>query len=126
VAAYLEDMPRYFARADLLVSRAGATTAAEIIAARKAAILIPFAGASEDHQTLNARELEAVGGAEVLLESRLTPGFLAQRILHYLEAPGDLETMERNLDSLATPNAAADIARLCLDLIATSPRETHP
>jgi len=126
VAAYFDDMPGRFAAADLLVSRAGATTTAEITAARKAAILVPFAGASEDHQTRNARALETAGGAEVIPESRLTPEVLAGRILHYLGHPGELEAMERSLQALDTPDAGDDIARLCLELMGGGPEEARP
>jgi UDP-N-acetylglucosamine transferase subunit ALG13 len=69
VAAYFPGMAAYFGRADLVVCRAGATTLAELIAARKAALLVPFAGAADDHQTANARELGAAGGAVVLAEA---------------------------------------------------------
>ncbi len=126
VAAYLMDMPRYFAQADLTVSRAGATTLAETIAARKAAILVPFAGASEDHQTRNAHELEAAAAADVIPESRLTPEVLARRILHYLGHPEELDAMERNLIAFGSENAAEKIARLCLDLLTEKAQEKRP
>ena len=125
VAAYLMDMPRYFAKADLTVSRAGATTLAETIAARKASILVPFAGASEDHQTRNARELEAAAAAEVIPESRLTPEVLAGRIVHYLDHPGELDAMERNLAAFGTENAAENIACLCIDLMSDRSQENR-
>jgi len=121
--AYIPDMPGAFAGADLIISRAGATTLAEIIAARKAAILVPFAGASEDHQTLNARELEKVGGAEVIPEARLTPGVLADRIIHFLDHPNELEAMEQNLLALRVENTADKIAALCFSLMGDA-RET--
>lgn len=125
-AAYISDMAGAFGRADLVVSRAGATTLAEIIAARKAAILVPFAGAAEDHQTRNARELEAVGGAEVLAESRLTPEILAGRLFHYLNSPAELEAMQKNLLALRIENPAAKIAGLCLSLMGEGTQEQRP
>ena len=88
VGAYFPDMAAYFGRADLVVCRAGATTLAELIAARRAAILVPFAGAAEDHQTLNARELAAVGGAVVIPEAEATAASLAARILRSSTTPG--------------------------------------
>jgi len=117
VAAYISDMPVAFGRADLVVSRAGATTLAELMAARKAAILVPFAGASEDHQTRNARELEALGGAEVIPELRLTPEALAGRLFHYMNSPSDIGAMEKNLAALGIENPAGKIAGLCLSLM---------
>ena len=124
VAAYFPGMAAYFGRADLIVSRAGATTLAEIIAARRAALLVPFAGASEDHQSANARELEAAGAAEVLPEDKATPENLAARILHYLDHAGELEAMERNLGRLQFPGPAGRIAELCLSLMKPAPKET--
>jgi UDP-N-acetylglucosamine--N-acetylmuramyl-(pentapeptide) pyrophosphoryl-undecaprenol N-acetylglucosamine transferase len=123
VAPYISDMAGAFAGADLILSRAGATTLAEIIAARKAALLVPFAGAAEDHQTRNARELERVGGADVLPEERLTPEVLAGRLFHYLNHPGELDAMERNLLALRAENPAEKIASLCLSLMGTRAQE---
>jgi UDP-N-acetylglucosamine--N-acetylmuramyl-(pentapeptide) pyrophosphoryl-undecaprenol N-acetylglucosamine transferase len=117
VVPYITDMPGAFGRADLVVSRAGATTLAELMAARKAAVLVPFAGAAEDHQTRNARELEALGGAEVIPEIRLTPEALAGRLFHYLNSPADIRAMEKNLAALGIENPAAKIAGLCLSLM---------
>ena len=124
VAAYFPGMAAYFGRADLIVSRAGATTLAEIIAARRAALLVPFAGASDDHQSANARELEAAGAAEVLPEDKTTPETLAARILHYLDHTGELEAMERNLARLQAGDPAGRIAELCLSLMKPAPKET--
>jgi UDP-N-acetylglucosamine--N-acetylmuramyl-(pentapeptide) pyrophosphoryl-undecaprenol N-acetylglucosamine transferase len=87
------------------------------MAARKAAVLVPFAGAAEDHQTRNARELEALGGAEVIPEIRLTPEALAGRLFHYLNSPADIRAMEKNLAALEIENPAAKIAGLCLSLM---------
>ena len=123
VAAYFPDMAGYFGRADLVICRAGATTLAELIAARKAAILVPFAGASEDHQTLNARQLEAVGGAEVIPEDQAAPEILASRILHYLDRTEELDAMERKLAALRPEDPAGRIAGLCLSLMAGTPKE---
>lgn len=123
VAAYIPDMPAYFGRADLVVCRAGATTLAELIAARKAAILVPFAGAAEDHQTVNARELGSVGAAVVLSEAEATAGALAARILRFLDRPGDLDGMERSAARLQPEDPAGRIAALCLSLMKRPPKE---
>jgi len=126
VAAYFPDMAARFGRADLVVCRAGATTLAELIAARKTAILVPFAGASEDHQTANARELEAVGGAVVLPEAGATAEALAGLVLGFLERPGELGTMERNVARLQVEDPAGRIAALCLSLMRPGRKETAP
>jgi UDP-N-acetylglucosamine--N-acetylmuramyl-(pentapeptide) pyrophosphoryl-undecaprenol N-acetylglucosamine transferase len=124
VAAYLPDMAAYFGRADLVVCRAGATTLAELIAARRAAILVPFAGAAEDHQTLNARELASVGGAVVVSETEATAAALAARILGFLDRPEEIDAMERNVARLQVEDPAGRIAALCLALMKHSPKET--
>ena len=123
VAAYIPDMPAYFGRADLVVCRAGATTLAELIAARKAAILVPFAGAAEDHQTVNARELGAAGAAVVLTEAEATPAALAARILRFADNPGEIEALERNIAGLQPEDPAGLIARLCLSLLKRPAKE---
>ncbi|MBM3305420.1 MAG: undecaprenyldiphospho-muramoylpentapeptide beta-N-acetylglucosaminyltransferase [Candidatus Aminicenantes bacterium] len=123
VAAYFPGMAARFGRADLVVCRAGATTLAELIAARKAAVLVPFAGASEDHQTANARELESAGAAEVIPEDRATAGALASRILHFLDRPDEIEAMERKLAGLRPDDPAGRIAGLCLALMAAGLKE---
>jgi len=117
VAPFLSDMADRAASADLVICRAGATTIAELIAARRAAILIPFAGATDDHQTANARELERAGGAEVLPEAEATAERLAEKISRYLDHRGQLDAMEQALRPLATTDAADRIADLCFELI---------
>jgi UDP-N-acetylglucosamine--N-acetylmuramyl-(pentapeptide) pyrophosphoryl-undecaprenol N-acetylglucosamine transferase len=117
VAAYFPGMAAQFGRADLVICRAGATTLAELIAARKAAVLIPFAGAADDHQTANAREAEAVGGAVVLTEAEAAPEVLAGRILRALAHPEDLTAMERAIGRLQAEDPAGRIAALCFELM---------
>ena len=79
VVAFLDDMERRFAEADLVLSRSGATTCAELTVAGKAALLVPFALAADDHQRTNARALEAAGAARVLEEKDLSGESLARR-----------------------------------------------
>jgi len=117
IEAFIEDMPAAFAAADLVVGRAGATTCAELAAARRAAILVPFAGAADDHQAGNAAELARVGGAEVILESEWTPKLFARRILYYLARRERLTAMEEGLAALRTEGAAARIADRALAMM---------
>jgi UDP-N-acetylglucosamine--N-acetylmuramyl-(pentapeptide) pyrophosphoryl-undecaprenol N-acetylglucosamine transferase len=124
VAAYFPGMAACFGRADLVICRAGATTLAELIAARKASILVPFAGAADDHQTANARELEAVGGAVVIPESAAAPEALAGRILGFLDRPDELDAMERSVGRLQVDDPAGRIASLCLELMKRPAKET--
>jgi UDP-N-acetylglucosamine--N-acetylmuramyl-(pentapeptide) pyrophosphoryl-undecaprenol N-acetylglucosamine transferase len=123
VEAYFEDMPARFGAADLIVCRAGATTCAELIAARKAAILVPFAGAAEGHQAANAEALQAAGAAEVIGEPELTPLRLAERLRWYLSHPDALTAMEDRLAPLGRPDAARRIGELCLELLARGSKE---
>jgi UDP-N-acetylglucosamine--N-acetylmuramyl-(pentapeptide) pyrophosphoryl-undecaprenol N-acetylglucosamine transferase len=117
VEPFIDDMPAAFAAADLVVSRAGATTCAELVASRRVSILVPFARAADDHQTQNAAELSRVGGTEVIAESEWTPKLFAQRILFFLTHPDRLAAMEDGLATLRTEGAADKIAALALDLI---------
>ena len=77
---YIEDMGAKLGDAHLVIGRAGASTIAELTAAGRPAILIPFAAATDDHQTANAREMTAAGGARSIQESAFTPDVLARQI----------------------------------------------
>jgi UDP-N-acetylglucosamine--N-acetylmuramyl-(pentapeptide) pyrophosphoryl-undecaprenol N-acetylglucosamine transferase len=89
---YLHEMKEAFDAADVLVSRAGATILAEIAVCRKPAILIPFPFATDNHQEKNARVLENLGAARVLLDRDLDGGSLA-KCLEDIRSAGVLETM---------------------------------
>lgn len=123
VEAYFDDLPSRFGRADLVICRAGATTCAELIAAGRASLLVPFAGASENHQAQNAAALEKTGGADVLTESDFTPIRLAGRIRRFLSHPEALTAMEKALAVLKKPRADRNIADLCLTLMAGGSRD---
>jgi len=117
VADFFHDMAARFERADLIVGRAGATTIAELIVARRAAILVPFAAAADDHQAKNAGELARVGAAEVILEKDLSPEHLAGRIGFYIEHRDKLAEMAARLAVLRTERPADRIADLCFELM---------
>jgi UDP-N-acetylglucosamine--N-acetylmuramyl-(pentapeptide) pyrophosphoryl-undecaprenol N-acetylglucosamine transferase len=112
VVAFLDDMEARFAQADLVLSRSGATTCAELTAAGKASVLVPFALATDDHQRINARALESAGAAVMVEERDLGGESLARAVLSVLESPQRLEAMERAARSLARPDAAARVADL--------------
>lgn len=116
VHAFIENVPDSFARADLIVSRAGANTVAEVAAAGKAALLIPFPGATDQHQLENARALERVGAARLLPQSELTPERLQNEVWNLLDAPARLTEMEQCARRLARPDAAVRIADLVNEL----------
>jgi UDP-N-acetylglucosamine--N-acetylmuramyl-(pentapeptide) pyrophosphoryl-undecaprenol N-acetylglucosamine transferase len=117
VAPFFENMAELFEQADLCLCRAGATTIAELIAARKAAILVPFAQAADNHQLRNARELERLRAAEVVTEAELGPELLASRLRTFLDDRGKAGRLAANLEPLRTESAADDIVALCLDMM---------
>ena len=112
VHAFIDDMPGKLAQADLVVSRAGATAVTELAAAGRAAVLIPFPGATDQHQLENARALERAGAARVIVQRELTPQKLAQEILDLMVQRETLERMETCVRQFARPDAAARIADL--------------
>ena len=112
VHTFIEDMPGAFAKADLVVSRAGATAVAELAAAGKAALLIPFPAATDQHQLANSRTFERAGAARILLQAELSPERLMREIHELLSNPARLTRMERAARSLARPDATARIADL--------------
>ena len=112
VRTFIEDMPWALAQADLVVSRAGATAVAEFVAAGKAALLIPFPAATDQHQLENARVLEQAGAARVIEQKDLTPQCLVAAILEMLQDAAKLTRMEQCARQLAKPDAAARIADL--------------
>jgi UDP-N-acetylglucosamine--N-acetylmuramyl-(pentapeptide) pyrophosphoryl-undecaprenol N-acetylglucosamine transferase len=112
VTPYLVDMERRFAEADLVVSRSGATTCAELQAAGKAAVLVPFARAAEDHQRQNAKAMEAKGAALVLEEKDLSGESLARAISGLLDDRGRLAAMGVAARRMSRSDAAAKVADL--------------
>src|ERR1700737_5664256 len=109
VVAYLDPIVDEIAAADLVVSRAGAMTIGELAAIGRAAILVPFAAATNNHQELNARVVERAGGAVVLTESQLTPERLAMTISEILGDPARVARMGAAARSLAAPEATNKI-----------------
>lgn len=114
--AFIDDVPGEFARADLVISRAGANAVAELAAAGKASLLIPFPGATDQHQMENARALERAGAARILPQAELAPERLLREVWSLLDAPERLREMEINARRLARPDAAARIADLIEEL----------
>jgi UDP-N-acetylglucosamine--N-acetylmuramyl-(pentapeptide) pyrophosphoryl-undecaprenol N-acetylglucosamine transferase len=113
---FIDDMARAYADADLLVCRAGATTIAELTVCKKPAILVPFPYATDDHQTVNARSLQSAGAAIVIQERDLTGAGLAAE-LRRLEGDRErLRRMGRASGLLGRPEAAREIAEVCVSL----------
>jgi UDP-N-acetylglucosamine--N-acetylmuramyl-(pentapeptide) pyrophosphoryl-undecaprenol N-acetylglucosamine transferase len=109
---YIEDMPAKLADAHLVIGRAGASTVAELSAAGRPAILIPFAAATDDHQTANARELVNAGGARAISQASFTPDVLARQIEALAMDPVALNNAAARALSVGRPHAARDLADL--------------
>ena len=109
---YIEDMPRQARRRHLMIGRAGASTIAELTAAGRPAILIPFAAATDDHQTANAREMVKAGGARAIAQASFTPDVLARQIEALALDPVALNNAAGRALSVGRPHAARDLADL--------------
>ena len=107
VRSYIDNMMADFAAADLVICRAGATTTAELIAAGKASIMIPFPFAADDHQRKNAEALEAAGAARMILQKDLSGERLTQEIRVFAESPQRINEMEEASRKLAHGDAAS-------------------
>jgi len=106
VRAYIRDMMSEFARSDLIISRAGATTCAELCAAGKAAIMIPLPAAADDHQRKNAEALCDKGAARMILQKDLSGETLAKQIVELIEKPEAITAMETAARKMARRDAA--------------------
>ena len=111
VEPFLNDMPARFSQAHLVMARSGASTVAELAAAGKPALLIPFAAAADNHQTSNAEVMVNAGAAAMLEESDLeTPSRLLEALTKLLNAPEALAAMSAAARTQAHPHAAERIA----------------
>ena len=112
--AFIDDMAGAYEWADLVLCRAGALTVAELAAAGVASILVPFPHAVDDHQTSNAKFLASAGGAVLLAQNEMTPESISL-IRNYTR--GQLLQMAERARALAKPDAAAEVARTCEELV---------
>ena len=117
VQPFFSDMATRFQDADLIICRAGATTVAEITALGKAAIFIPYPHAADNHQMLNARDLETAGAAEMISEQDLSGAGLGERIDFYASNPDQLRRMEKTAKEMGKPQAAKTIVDECLKIL---------
>jgi UDP-N-acetylglucosamine--N-acetylmuramyl-(pentapeptide) pyrophosphoryl-undecaprenol N-acetylglucosamine transferase len=117
VLEFIDDMGAAYAAADLVVCRSGATTLAELASVGKAAILIPYPKAADDHQRANAEVVEAAGAARMILDAELDAERLAGEIEAIAASPERRAAMQRASRSLAKPDAAEQVVRLCRQLV---------
>lgn len=111
--AFIDDVAGELAASDLVICRAGATTLAELAAVGVGSVLIPFPFAIDDHQTRNAQALAEADACILLLQATLEPGRLAE-VLRSLGRPRLLE-MARNARGLGRPQAAGEVADVCIE-----------
>jgi UDP-N-acetylglucosamine--N-acetylmuramyl-(pentapeptide) pyrophosphoryl-undecaprenol N-acetylglucosamine transferase len=109
VIPFIENMAGEFAQADLIVCRSGAITVAEVTAAGRAAIFIPFGAATDAHQTRNAEAMQAAGAARLLPQSELSPKRLTDEIFSLLDHPQRIIEMEERARCFARPRAVETI-----------------
>lgn len=122
IAPFFRDVPRRMAEAQLVVSRAGASSIADLTVIGRPAVLIPFAAAAGDHQTANARGLVEAGGAVLIAENRLDAASLSEQMTAILSRPDAAEAMARAALGLGAPDAAQRLA----DLVETLAQEETP
>ncbi len=118
VQSFFDDMAAQYGQAHLIICRAGATTVAEITALGKAAVLIPYPHAADDHQHRNARRLVDAGAAELIDERQLNGARLSERIRFFASRPEVLNRMENHAARLGQPDAARRIVDECFRLVA--------
>ena len=109
VLPFIENMAERFAQADLIVCRSGAITVAEVSAAGRAAIFIPFGASTDAHQMRNAEAMQNAGAARLLPQEQLRPARLTAEIFPLLDQPRRLAQMETRARALARPRAVEDI-----------------
>lgn len=130
LAAYFTDMGARLARAQLAITRAGASTIAELAGAGRPAILIPYPYATDDHQRANAEALAGAGGAWVMIEAETTPDDLAAAIARLMDDPQALATAAAAARTFGIVDAAdrlADLVEECARLTApAAERRVHP
>jgi UDP-N-acetylglucosamine--N-acetylmuramyl-(pentapeptide) pyrophosphoryl-undecaprenol N-acetylglucosamine transferase len=112
VMGFCHDMPALYERVDVAITRAGATTVAELCAAGIPALYVPLPWAADDHQTANAQAVTRVGGAEVLPQATTTSAHLAARLRTLVGDRALVARMGSAALSLARPQAAAEVAAL--------------
>jgi len=116
VSKFIDNMPRAFADADLVLCRSGASTVAEITAAGKPAIFVPFPQAADDHQRRNAEALVKAHAADLIPEAELSVERLVGSIATAFSDPARLQQMAQNARALSHPSAAAEIAEMAAEL----------
>lgn len=112
VVPFAYEMADAYAVADLIISRAGATTLAELTSCGKASILVPYPYAAANHQEINAKKLWDMGAAQIIIERDLNGKTLSDMIKYLMEDPDNIAEMERISKSLGTRDATKKVVDL--------------
>lgn len=124
VAAFFNDMPARLGAAHLVIARAGASTVAELAVAGRPALLVPYPHATDDHQSENARQISAAGGAEVIAEDAVAADTLATTLSELLGDDTRLSTLADGARRFGRPDAAEALADLAEAVISDSRNPT--
>ncbi len=116
VKPFIENMASTYQVSDLVISRAGASTLAELALCRKAAILIPYPYAAHHHQLLNAQRMVSLGAAKMIQDEEVSGRRLAEMILHFYQHPEERARMEEAILKIARPRASEEIVDHCYAL----------
>ena len=117
LASFFDDIPKRLKAANLLICRAGASTIAELTAAGRPAILVPYPYATDDHQTANARAVTQAGAGWLVPQPQFTATWLAKRIAELLDRPAELSAAAEQAKKLGRPDAAEHLANMVLSLV---------
>jgi len=118
IRTFFTDMPERLDQAHLIISRAGASTIAELTAVGRPAILVPYPHAIDDHQSANAARLSDAGGAWMYPQDSFTPDVLSDRVQSLIEQPANLETAATCAARIGMPGATTRLTDMVCDMIA--------
>ena len=119
LAPFFTDLPQRLAGAHLVIGRSGASTVAELATIGRPSILVPYPHAADDHQTVNARAFEAAGACLVIPHAEFTAPVLAGHLHRLFDSPEGLAAMAAAAQAAGRPDAAARLADLVGELVAT-------
>lgn len=114
---FFDNVPELMAKAHLLISRSGASTVAEVSAAGRPSLLVPYPFAADDHQTANARTLEAAGGGWMMPQNKFTPEAVAEQLVRLLTQPQLLADAAQAAAAFAIPDAANRLANVVTSIL---------
>ena len=123
IQSFYTDMPSLLGQSHVVICRAGASSVAELAAIGRPSLLLPLPSAMDDHQRINALQMQDVGGGICLDETNLSAAVLATRLMQLLETPKTLTNMAKSARSLASPDAASLITAMAENLIAAAPEK---